>query len=104
MHAVPTEAIRGRRIIWNWSEPLCGCWKLNPGPLQKPPGLLTAEASLQLQHHKSQNELQSDCIQISPVILVFSNNHQSNKRSNTEVREKNVERVWERKKRQHPVS
>lgn len=25
----------------------CGCWGLNPGPLQEQPGLSTAEAALQ---------------------------------------------------------
>lgn len=29
-------------------EPLCACWELNSGPLQKQPVLLTIEPSLQL--------------------------------------------------------
>ena len=29
------------------SEPPCGCWELNPGPLEEQPVLLTAEPSLQ---------------------------------------------------------
>ena len=29
-------------------EPLCGCWELNPGPLQEQQGLLSTEPLLQL--------------------------------------------------------
>ena len=39
-------------IPWNWSSRQtklsCGCWDLNPGPLEEQPVLLTTEASLQL--------------------------------------------------------
>ena len=41
----------GSQIPWNLGyrqcEPPCGCWKLNPGPLEGQPVLLTAEPSLQ---------------------------------------------------------
>ena len=33
----------------NGCEPPCGCWELNPGPLQVQPMLLATEPSLQLQ-------------------------------------------------------
>ena len=33
--------------ITHGCEPLCGYWELNSGPLEKQPGLLTAEPSLQ---------------------------------------------------------
>lgn len=36
-HATPSAARRGQQYHWNWSYRLsCGCWKLNPDPLQKP--------------------------------------------------------------------
>jgi hypothetical protein len=31
--------------VVNGCEPVCGCWELNPGPLQEQPVLLTAEPS-----------------------------------------------------------
>lgn len=30
----------------NWCEPPCGCWELNPGPLEEQLGLLTMDPSL----------------------------------------------------------
>ena len=42
---VPTEALRGHWIPWNWSyrccEPPYGFWELNPSPLQEQLVLLT---------------------------------------------------------------
>ena len=34
---VPTEARRGYHIYWDWNyrQLPCGCWELNPGPLQE---------------------------------------------------------------------
>jgi hypothetical protein len=51
MHAVPTEARRGRwsprpRIIDD-CEPLCGYWESNLCPLEEHPVNLTSEPSLQ---------------------------------------------------------
>jgi hypothetical protein len=37
-------------------EPLCGCWKLNLGPLEEQSVLLTAEPSLQLSSLFSQTK------------------------------------------------
>ena len=34
-------------LIIDGSEPPCGCWKLNSGPLEEQPVLLTSESSLQ---------------------------------------------------------
>lgn len=55
MHAVPEEARRGHQIsealATGGSEPLGGCWKLNPGPLGKYEALLTAKLSLQFLIH-----------------------------------------------------
>lgn len=46
MHAVPTEA-KEHWVPWNWycSEPLCGYWELNLGPLVDQPVFLTNKSS-----------------------------------------------------------
>lgn len=47
---VPTEALRGLRSPWNWSYrqlQSCGCWELNPSPLEEQRVLWTTEPSLQ---------------------------------------------------------
>ena len=48
---VHTEVSREHQIPWTWitdgCESPCGCWDLNPGPLEEQPVLLTAEPSLQ---------------------------------------------------------
>ena len=36
--------------ITDASEPTCGCWELNLGPLEEQPVLLTTEPPLQPQH------------------------------------------------------
>ena len=48
----PMEASRERQIppgngLTDGCELPCGCWELNPGPLEDQPVLLTAEPSLQ---------------------------------------------------------
>lgn len=48
VYAFSMEARRQDMIPWNWSF-RCGCWKLNRGPLQKQPVLLTSEPPLQPQ-------------------------------------------------------
>ena len=47
VYIVPLEVRRGHWIPWNkWTELLCGCWELNPCPLQEQPVLLTTEPPL----------------------------------------------------------
>lgn len=43
--------VRGRLwVLWNWGYNwiLCGCWRLNLGPLQEQTSLLTTEPPVQL--------------------------------------------------------
>ena len=40
----PEEGIRSH---YRWLQATCGCWELNPGPLEKHSVLLTDEPSLQ---------------------------------------------------------
>jgi hypothetical protein len=42
------EVVRssGKRVT-DCCEPSCGCWELNPGPLEEQPVILTPETSLQ---------------------------------------------------------
>ena len=42
---MPKESSRSH----NGYEPLCGCWKLNSGPLEEQPVFLTSEPSVHLQ-------------------------------------------------------
>lgn len=55
MHAVLAETRRGHPIpealTTGGSEPLCGCWKLNPGPLENHEVLLTAKLYVQFLIH-----------------------------------------------------
>ena len=49
MHAVPAETTRGHSLLLELElltescELSCGCWELNPGPLEGQPVLFTAE-------------------------------------------------------------
>jgi hypothetical protein len=45
-----THQKRASDPIIDGSEPPCGCWELNSGPLEKQSVLLTAEPSLQPNH------------------------------------------------------
>lgn len=50
VHAVPTEARSGHQVgplelELDGCELLCGCWKLNPSPLEKQSVVLTTELS-----------------------------------------------------------
>ena len=44
---IPTCQKRASYSIIDGCELLCGCWELNPGPLEEPMVLLTTEPSLQ---------------------------------------------------------
>ena len=48
LHVYLSEGVRilGARVT-DSGELTCGCWKLNPGPLEEQPVLLTTEPSLQ---------------------------------------------------------
>lgn len=50
IYAVPTEGGQGVRYsvtgVTGCSEPSCGCWDLNLGPLQEQSVILTSEPSL----------------------------------------------------------
>lgn len=48
MHACLCEGVGSPETVNTDSCELpCGCWELNPGPLEEQPGLLRAEPSLQ---------------------------------------------------------
>ena len=44
---MPARQKRASEPSIDGSEPPCGCWELNSGPLEEQPVLLTAEPSLQ---------------------------------------------------------
>jgi len=53
VHAVPVQAIQSTQrtsvalgLELDSCELSCGCWKLNPGPLEEQPVLLTAKSPL----------------------------------------------------------
>lgn len=60
---IPREIRSPENGVWDGCQPLCGCWKSNPEPLQE---LATAESSL---HAVKFSHTTPDTLQLLTVLL-----------------------------------
>ena len=65
---MPEDRKRAPDFIKDGYEPPCSCWKLNSGPQEEQPVLLTSESSLQPQ---TERILSSNLVYLKPFNYVF---------------------------------